>query len=78
MLEFKYTLGPNKDQENTVESPTPQASDMGPMAMSYDPSEGWVTFKLGPTSGHWKRLAREAKQSKPKGEKAQKYKNVVV
>ena len=40
MPEFKYTLAPNKDQENTVESPTPRASDMGPMAMSYDPSEG--------------------------------------
>ena len=78
MPEFKYILGPNKDQENTVESPTPQASDMGPMAMSYNPSEGWVTFKLGPTNRHWKRLPREAKQSKPKGEKAPKYKNVVV
>ena len=40
MPEFKYTLAPNKDQENTVESPTPRASNMGPMAMSYDPSEG--------------------------------------
>ena len=72
MPKFKYTLGPNKDQENTVESPTPRALDMGPMAMSYDPSEGWVTSKLGPTSGYWKRLAREAKQSKPKGEKSPK------
>ena len=72
MPKFKYMLAPSKDQENTVESPTPWALDMGPMAMSYDPSEGWVTSKLGPTSGHWKRLAREAKQSKPIGEKSPK------
>ena len=67
-------LAPSKDQENTVESPTPWASDMGPMAMSYDPSEGWVTSKLSPTSGNWKWLAREAKQSKPKREKSPKIK----
>ena len=78
MPDFKYVLAPNKDQENTVESLTPRASDMGSMAMCYDPNEGWVTSKYGPTSGHWKRLAKEAKQSKPKGEKAQKNKNVVV
>ena len=72
MPEFKYTLAPNKDKEDSVESPSPWASNMGPMAMSYDPSEGWVTSKLGPTSGHWKRSAREAKQSKPIGEKSPK------
>lgn len=72
MPKFKYMLAPSKDQENTVESPTPWASDMGPMAMSYDPSEGWVTSKLSPTSGNWKWLAREAKQSKPKREKSPK------
>ena len=72
MPEFKYVVVPNKDQENTVESLTPRVSDMGPMAMCYDPNEQWVTSKLGPTSGHWKRLAKEAKQSKPKGEKSLK------
>ena len=70
MPEFKYTLAPNKAKEESVESPSPRA--MGPMAMSYDPSEGWVTSKLGPTSGHWKRLARAAKQSKPTGEQSPK------
>ena len=70
MPEFKYTLAPNKDKEDSVESPSPRA--LGPMAMSYDHSEGWVTSKLGPTSGHWKRLARAAKQSKPTGEKSPK------
>ena len=68
--DFKFTLAPNKDIVESVESPSPQ--DMGPMAMSYDPSEGWVTSKLGPTSGHWKRLARAAKHSKPTGEQSPK------
>ena len=72
MLEFKYVLAPNKDQENIMESLTPRASDMGPMAMCYNPNEGWVTTKLSPTSGHGKRLAKEAKQSKPKEEKSPK------
>ena len=31
----------------------------GPMAMTYDMELGWVTEVLGPTSGHWKRKARE-------------------
>ena len=79
MPEFKYVVVPNNDQENTVESLTPWVSDMGPMAMCYDPNEWWVTSKLSPTSGHWKRLAREAKQSKPKGGKSlKKKKNGVV
>ena len=39
--DFKFTLAPNKDIVESVESPSTQ--DMGPMAMSYDPSGGWVT-----------------------------------
>ena len=31
----------------------------GPMAMTYYMELGWVTEVLGPTSGHWKRKARE-------------------
>lgn len=41
---------------------------MGPMAMCYNLNEGWVTFKLGPTSGHWIRKAKDFKPNKPKGE----------
>nr|POF02384.1 uncharacterized protein CFP56_77292 [Quercus suber] len=32
----------------------------GPMAMMYEMEMGWVSEKLGPTSGHWKRRARAA------------------
>ena len=31
----------------------------GPIAMTYDMGLGWVVEALGPTSGHWKRKARE-------------------
>ena len=31
----------------------------GPMAMTYDMELGWIVEVLGPTSGHWKRKARE-------------------
>ena len=36
----------------------------GPIAMTYDMELGWITKTLGPTSGHWKRKAREGQ---PKG-----------
>lgn len=47
----------------------------GPRAMTYDMESGWVAEVLGPTSGHWKRRAREGKAKgkrkgpKPSGEK---------
>ena len=36
----------------------------GPIAMAYDMELGWIAEALGPTSGHWKRKAREGQ---PKG-----------
>ena len=38
---------------------------MGPLAMSLDPSKGWITEELGPSSRHWKRLARKIKETSP-------------
>lgn len=37
--------------------------ELDPLAMMYDPTVGWVTEKLGPSSKHWKRLARGEKSS---------------
>nr|POE80699.1 hypothetical protein CFP56_18897 [Quercus suber] len=37
--------------------------ELDPLAMTYDPIVGWVTEKLGPSSKHWKRLARGEKSS---------------
>ena len=38
---------------------------MGPLAMSLDPSKGWISKELGPSSKHWKRLARKIKETSP-------------
>ena len=35
--------------------------NMGPLAMSLDPSKGWISKELGPSSRHWKRFARKIK-----------------
>ncbi|XP_030964072.1 uncharacterized protein LOC115985247 [Quercus lobata] len=36
-----------------------------PLAMTFNQEKGWVTEPLGPTSGHWKRLARKIKTPSP-------------
>lgn len=48
--------GPGPGKENSP-------SDL--MAMTFN-NEGWVDEKLGPRSGHWKRLARAAQSEKGK------------
>lgn len=66
---LNFLLAPNEVQSNNVEGPINKEVEMGPMALSYDLNEGWVASKLGPSSGHWKRLAREVKQTKSNGKK---------
>ena len=36
-----------------------------PLAMSFDHDKGWTAETLGPKSGHWKRIARQASKSSP-------------
>ena len=36
-----------------------------PLAMTFNQEKGWVTGPLGPTSGHWKHLARKVKTLSP-------------
>ena len=36
-----------------------------PLAMSFNKEKGWVAETLGPTSGHWKRLARQNNKPSP-------------
>ena len=36
---------------------------MGPLVMSLDLSKGWISEELGPSSRHWKRLARKIKET---------------
>ena len=55
---FDFVLAPNlKSSENKQLD----CFEMGPMAMCYDRESGWVTEKLGPSSGHWKRIERTGK-----------------
>ena len=49
--------------------PSANSPEMGPLALSFDDKKGWVAENLGPTSRHWKRLAREnSKQTSQEGE----------
>lgn len=66
---FKFVMAPNEELSNDVDGPNTKGVETGPMALSYDPKEGWVVSNFGPNNGHWKRLVREEKQNKPKGEK---------
>lgn len=55
---FEFKLAPKILTKGNEEGPNPK---LGPVAMSYDLKEGWVSKKLGPKNKHWKRLAREVK-----------------
>ena len=66
---FEFNLAPKVLTEGKEEGPNPE---LGSVAMSYDPKEGWVSKKLGPKSKHWKRLAREVNNNKPAGKKGLK------
>lgn len=59
---FNFKVAPKELAGCNDESPK---VGLGPVAMSFDPSDGWVVEKLGPNSRHWKRLAREGKSSGP-------------
>ena len=40
-------------------------TNTGPLAMCFKPNKGWTSEELGPTSKHWKRLARTIKDISP-------------
>ena len=54
-------LAPIKKLEAKVGGPTNMGLDLGPLAMFYVEEKGWIAETLGPSSRHWKRLAREVK-----------------
>lgn len=60
---FEYKQVPNSLPsmiEVKEESPKPE---LGPMAMPYNLTIGWIAEIMGPTTKHWKRLARGSKTS---------------
>ena len=69
---FKFVMAPNVEMGNDVESPGDKEAIMGPMALNYDPKDGWVAAELGPKGKHWKRLARKVNHNKPAGKKGLK------
>ena len=49
-----------------IKETIPWAEDISnPLVMSFDKDKGWVAETLGPTSGHWKRLARQTNKPSP-------------
>lgn len=65
---FNFVMAPNVDQNVRMVDQVVRALGMGPMAMCFDPNDGWVSSQLGPTGRHWSRKVREVKSSEPKGE----------
>ena len=59
-----------------IKETIPWAKDLSsPLAICFDKDKGWVTETLGPTSGHWKRLARQTnKPSRGKKDSPEKLK----
>lgn len=55
MLQLLNT-GP-REKENQIWA----NSESSPLSMSYDQEKGWTAEVLGPKSGHWKFLAKQAK-----------------
>lgn len=58
---FEYTLAPNSSSMLSRVEEGILRSTLGPMAMKYDQTVGWVAEKMSPNCIHWKRLAREIK-----------------
>ena len=62
---FDFRVAPKVDGSREVVGLASVDKDKGPMAMSYDVSLGYVAEPLGPQSGHWKHLARKAREISP-------------
>lgn len=69
---FKFALVPNTNPAKSEGDIVNQDIEMGPMAMCFDLIQGWTSSKLGPKSGHWKRLAREMKPNMSTGDSGPK------
>ena len=55
-------------KDSSLESSTARSwanDNSSPLAMTFNQEKGWVTEPLGPTSGHWKRLARKVTTPSP-------------
>ena len=71
-IPFDFHVAPNFDDSREAMGLVSGVKDTSPMAMSYDVNMGWVAETLGPRSGHWKRLARKAREISPTEEPKEK------
>ena len=62
---FEFKQAPNSLPTISEAKEGDPKLEVGPMAMTYNPTAGWVAEKMGPTSKHWKRLARGTKTNEP-------------
>lgn len=66
MLIFK--MNQSISEVGLEESAKKLDNETGPIAVIFDKEEGWIGEKLGPRSGHWKRLARKVQNKAQKEE----------
>lgn len=57
---FEFRMAPKTEGNRVVVGLGSVEKELGPMAMCFDEDMGWVAETLGPKSGHWKLLAKEA------------------
>ena len=60
----KGSLAPRNEAKLKEDGPAFDINNTGPLAMSFNENKGWIAESLGPTSRHWKRLAREINKGK--------------
>ena len=64
-------MAPTMEGIQNIKSQKVKVHGSSPMALCYKENMGWVAEHLGPKSGHWKRITREACEAKPKRIRAQ-------
>nr|POE94116.1 hypothetical protein CFP56_47520 [Quercus suber] len=63
---FEFQIAPTKEGIQNIKAQKVKEHGSSPMALCYKDNIGWVAEHLGPKSGHWKRIKREACEAKPK------------
>lgn len=58
-LRAEGSVAPNRDIKMKEAGPEAENLDQGPLDLFFEEKKGWTAEVLGPTSKHWKRLARE-------------------
>ena len=65
---FEFCVAPKVEGSRDVVGQVSVDKENGPMAISFDVNLGWVAETLGPQSGHWKCMAKKARDTSLKKE----------